>query len=226
MTKQLTYIGLLLFSLISFSQVTKIDSLSNENSELNDSLISKIIMIEEVVISRQKLDPETKRQYLILQNRVYKVYPFAKTAAERLTMLDNNLEKFKNPKDKRKYFKIVEEYVNTEFKEKLKKLSRKQGQILIKLLFRQTGKTTYSLIKDYKSGWSAFWSNSTASLFDLNLKEKFDPLEVNEDYFIETILNRAFSNGRLVEQKAVNPIDIDQLNTAWENKIKELKVKK
>ena len=226
MTKQLIYIGLLFFSLISFSQVTKIDSLSNENSDLNDSLISKIIMIEEVVISRQKLDPETKRQYLILQNRVYKVYPFAKTAAERLTMLDNNLEKFKNPKDKRKYFKIVEEYVNTEFKEKLKKLSRKQGQILIKLLFRQTGKTTYSLIKDYKSGWSAFWSNSTASLFDLNLKEKFDPLEVNEDYFIETILNRAFSNGRLVEQKAVNPIDIDQLNTAWENKIKELKVKK
>ena len=205
----------------SFAAAQVKDSLLLENSDPNDSIISKTILIEEVVIYRQKLDPEAKKQFLILQNRVYKVYPFAKTAAERLTALNRNINKLENSKDKRKYFKIVEDYINNEFKEKLKKLSRKQGQILIKLIHRQTGTTTYDLIKNYKSGWKAFWSNSAASLFDLNLKQKYLPLEVNEDYLIETILYRAFANQRLIEQKSANPVDFEQLNTIWETKAKE-----
>ena len=219
MGKHLIYSILLLFSSILFAQVK--DSVLVDPTEANDSIISKTILLEEVVIFRQKLDPEAKKQFLILQNRVYKVYPFAKTASERLTVLNRNLDKLENAKDKRKYFKIVEEYINNEFKEKLKKLSRKQGQILIKLIHRQTGTTTYDLIKNYKSGWKAFWSNSAASLFDLNLKQKYQPLTVNEDYLIETILYRAFSNQRLVEQAAANPIDLDQLNTTWETKARE-----
>ena len=214
--KYIIYSIFLFFTCWSFSQVK--DTLLTEPSELNDSIISQTILIEEVVISRTKLDLEAKKQFLILQNRVYKVYPFAKTASERLTALTKNLDKLDDSKDKRKYFKIVEDYVNNEFKEKLKKLSRKQGQILIKLIYRQTGKTTYDLIKNYKSGWKAFWANNAASLFNLNLKQKYQPLDVNEDYLIETILNRAFANGRLVPQSAANPLDIIQLNTIWENK--------
>ena len=214
--KYIIYSIFLFFTCWSFSQVK--DTLLTEPSELNDSIISQTILIEEVVISRTKLDLEAKKQFLILQNRVYKVYPFAKTASERLTALTKNLDKLDDNKDKRKYFKIVEDYVNNEFKEKLKKLSRKQGQILIKLIYRQTGKTTYDLIKNYKSGWKAFWANNAASLFNLNLKQKYQPLDVNEDYLIETILNRAFANGRLVPQSAANPLNIDQLNTIWENK--------
>lgn len=214
--KYIIYGIFLFFTSWCFAQVK--DTLLTEPSELNDSIISQTILIEEVIISRTKLDLEAKKQFLILQNRVYKVYPFAKTASERLTALTKNLDKLDDSKDKRKYFKIVEDYVNNEFKEKLKKLSRKQGQILIKLIYRQTGKTTYDLIKNYKSGWKAFWANNAASLFNLNLKQKYQPLDVNEDYLIETILNRAFANGRLVPQSAANPLDIDQLNTIWENK--------
>ena len=214
--KYIIYGIFLFFTSWSFAQVK--DTLLTEPSELNDSIISQTILIEEVVISRTKLDLEAKKQFLILQNRVYKVYPFAKTASERLTALTKNLDKLDDIKDKRKYFKIVEDYVNNEFKEKLKKLSRKQGQILIKLIYRQTGKTTYDLIKNYKSGWKAFWANNAASLFNLNLKQKYQPLDVNEDYLIETILNRAFANGRLVQQSSANPLNIDQLNTIWENK--------
>ena len=67
-------------------------------------------------------------------------------------------------------------------------LSRKDGQILVKLIDRQTGKTTFSLIKEFKSGWKAFWSNQAAKLFDINLKTKFDADNVLEDYYIERIL--------------------------------------
>lgn len=216
MFKRFVFLFALCFSINSFSQVLK-DSLIEPN-ELNDSIIQKTVLLEEVVVYKQKLDPEAKKQFLILQNRVYKVYPFAKTASERLTTLNYNLNKFDNGRDKRKYFKIVEEYINSEFKEKLKKLSRKQGQILIKLIYRQTGTTTYDLIKNYKSGWSAFWSKTAASLFDLNLKEKYEPKEVNEDFLIETILSRAFNRGNLVEQKAFYPVDLFELDAIWEKK--------
>ena len=159
----------------------------------------------------------------MLQNRVYKVYPFAKIAAERLTVLNNNMDKMKTNREKRKYFKIVEDYIENEFTGQLKKLSRKQGQILVKLIYRQTGFTTFELIKDYKSGWKAFWSNNTARLFDINLKTKYAPYEVNEDFLIESILDRAFVRGRLVPQTPANPVDIDQLYDFWEKKAQALK---
>lgn len=225
MKKHFFYFLLFLVSIPSFSQVLK-DSLADDILEINDSIVQKTVLLEEVVVYKQKLSAEDRKQFLMLQNRVYKVYPFAKTAAERLTSLNNTMNKLENKREKKKYFKIVEEYINNEFKEKLKKLSRKQGQILIKLIHRQTGFTTFELIKNYKSGWKAFWSNNAASLFDLDLKEKYNPAAVNEDYLIETILYRAFSKGRLVEQKPFSEIDLDELDAIWAQKAAELKSQK
>lgn len=213
-------------TMCAFSQVNT-QSITNEIQETeNDSILNDTVMLQEVFIYREKLDLEAKKQFLILQNRVYKVYPFAKTAGERLTIMNNNLAKLKSSKEKKRYFKIVEEYMDNEFKEKLKKLSRKQGQILVKLLHRQTGVTTFDLIKNYKSGWKAFWSNNTAKLFDINLKKKYEPFEDNEDYLIETILVRAFSSGRLMEQKPVNQFSFSELNEHWLKKASELEKKK
>ena len=185
--------------------------------EENDT-ITEPILLEEVVIFKEKLDPESKKQFLLLQNRVYKTYPFARIASDRLTAMNKTMDKLKTAKEKRKYFKIVENYMENEFTAQLKKLSRKQGQILVKLIHRQTGTTTYDLIKDYKSGWKAFWSNNTARLFDINLKTGYAPYHVNEDYLIETILFRAFNRGRLVKQDPALPIDYDNLSDFWEKK--------
>ncbi len=217
---------LLLFSFSSFSQVSTTNPVKKETvDEENDSILDETVLLEEVYIYKGKLDPEAKKQFLLLQNRVYKVYPYAKIAAEKMTALNANLNKLKSNRDKRKYYKIVEDYMENEFKVQLKKLSRKQGQILVKLIYRQTGITTFDIIKDYKSGWKAFWSNNTARLFDINLKTPYKPYEVNEDFLIETILYRAFSRGRLIEQKAATPVDIDELTLFWEQKAKELEKK-
>lgn len=186
--------------------------------EENDTVVKDPILLEEVVVYRSKLSPEEKKQFLLLQNRVYKVYPYAKTAADRLMALNKNMDKLKTNKEKKKYFKLVENYMEGEFTNQLKKLSRKQGQILVKLIHRQTGFTTFELIKDYKSGWKAFWSNNTAKLIDINLKAKYQPYEVNEDFLIESILDRAFNRGRLQRQKPATPIDIDELTEFWEQK--------
>jgi len=209
---------------ISIAQVEKDVEIIQKDISLReiDTTIIDTILLDELILSKEKLDPEAQKQFLLLQNRVYKVYPYAKMASDRLTQMNRTMDKLKSKKDKKKYFKIVEDYLDNEFKEKLKKLSTKQGQILIKLIHRQTGISTYELIKDYKSGWKAFWSNNTARLFNINLKQTYQPFQSNEDYLIETILYRAFINGRLIEQKSSNPIDIDELNDYWKNLAKEL----
>jgi hypothetical protein len=208
------------FSYNAQAQV-KTDSIAKKEvvTEDNDTILDEPVQLEEVIVYRQKLSAEDRKAFLLLQNRVYKVYPFAKTAAERLTMLNKNRDKLKTNREKRKYFKIVEDYIENEFTGQLKKLSRKQGQILVKLIHRQTGSTTFELIKDYKSGWKAFWSNNTARLFDINLKTKYAPYDVNEDFLIETILDRAFTSGRLIPQKSANPVDIDEVSDFWEKKV-------
>ncbi len=219
--KKLFFIAVVCFLSVTVKAQIISDSIAKKEVvvEDNDTILDEPVQLEEVIVYRQKLSPEDKKAFLLLQNRVFKVYPFAKTAADRLTILNKNMDKLQTNKEKRKYFKIVEDYIENEFTGQLKKLSRKQGQILVKLIHRQTGFTTFELIKDYKSGWKAFWSNNTARLFDINLKTKYVPYDVNEDFLIETILDRAFNRGRLVPQKAANPVDIDELSDYWEKKV-------
>lgn len=211
-----------LFIFVSFSiqaQIISKDTLKmGYTLTEKDSIFKDTIQLEEVVIAKKKLDPEAKKQFILLRNRVYKTYPYAKIASERLTMLNRGMANLKTNREKKVYFKIVENYLSNEFEANLKKLSRKQGQILVKLIHRQTGQTTFKLIKTLKSGWKAFWSNTTARLFDINLKTPYVPYENNEDYFIETILLMGFESGRLMYQPSANPIDYDELNAFWKNK--------
>ncbi|WP_281224995.1 DUF4294 domain-containing protein [Flavobacterium aquiphilum] len=180
-----------------------------------DTIFGDTIVLPELVIDRHKMSDEDKKQFLLLQKRVYATYPYARIASERLTSLNRGMAKFTNNRDKKRYFKIVEDYLSNEFEARLKKLSRKQGQILVKLIDRQTGTSTYELIKNLKSGWKAFWSNTAASMFDIDLKLKYQPYEVNEDFLIETILVRGFESGRLRNQEAAHPIDYDKLEDSW-----------
>ncbi len=219
MKKLLLFVFILLMASGVNAQIST-DSIQKKEivNDENDTIVKDPILLEEVVVYKNKLTPAEKKEFLLLQNRVYKVYPFAKAAAERLTVLNKNMDKMKTNKEKKKYFKIVEDYMENEFTGQLKKLSRKQGQILVKLIHRQTGYTTFELIKDYKSGWKAFWSNNTAKLFNINLKTKYEPYQVNEDFLIESILDRAFTRGRLMPQKSATPVDIDELTDYWEKK--------
>ena len=214
-----TFKFFLLFTFIStsaFAQVVPKESNPTEVlPEDNDTLLEEPIQLQEVIIHRNKLDPQAQKEYLLLQNRVYKVYPYAKIASDRLMALNQNMDKLKTNREKRKYFKIAENYIENEFSDKLKKLSHKQGQILVKLIYRQTGVSTYELIKEHKSGWKAFWSNTTAKFFDINLKTIYAPYQVNEDFLIETILDRAFTNGRLVKQEPAITVNIDELTDFW-----------
>ena len=220
-----TFLLFILFMTLSVSAQVIPQDTTKMGYELEDdeSILNDTIQLPEVLIYKGKMDPEAKKQFLLLQSRVYKTYPYAKLASERLTILNRGMANLKTNKEKKRYFNIVESYLSNEFEAKLKKLSRKQGQILVKLIHRQTGTTTYELVKNLKSGWKAFWSNTAASMFDINLKTKYAPFDVNEDYLIETILVRAFDSGRLQNQNPAKPVDYDNLTNSWESRAEKLK---
>ncbi|MEP2937400.1 MAG: DUF4294 domain-containing protein [Gilvibacter sp.] len=183
-----------------------------------DTIPREFIDLDEVVLLN-KLEftsKEDRRRYLILKRKTKKVYPYAKLASERLVSLKNRLDSITNKRKKKRYTKQVQKYIEEEFSEKLKKFTRTEGQILVKLIHRQTGRTAFELVKELRTGWRAFWYNTTASMFDISLKETYRPFEEKEDYLIEDILERAFQANILERQAPAFPIDYLDLQESWD----------
>lgn len=185
-----------------------------------DSIPTYGIPLKEVVLFqplRFKTRLELKR-YLILRRKTLKVYPYAKLAADRLTILNERLDNLDNKRSRKKYLKRMEKFIYEEFEQELKKFSRSEGKILIRLVHRQTGTSTYDLVKELRTGWKAFWYETTASLFKLSLKDTFDPEYSFEDYLIEDILQRAFADQYLEEQASSLDYNLDDLYYIWKDK--------
>ena len=155
------------------------------------------------------------RNYVILRNRTLRVYPYAKLAADRLDTLTSRLEGIEKKRQKKIYLKRIEKFIYDEFEEELKKLSRSQGRILIKLVHRQTGATTHELIKKLRNGWKAMIYQTTASFFKLSLKDIYDPETIYEDFLIEDILQRAYGDGIIELDPTALSYDLDSLYTLW-----------
>lgn len=184
-----------------------------------DSLFRSSIPLQEAyVFGPLKFDRyKDKLRYYILRRKTHKVYPYAKLAAERLVQLNDSLADIKRPRKRKKYTREVQKYIEGEFSEELKKLTRTEGQILVKLIYRQTGTTAFDLVKELRNGWRAFWYNTTAKMFKISIKEEFHPDSVEEDYLIEDILQRAFSQGRLERQATVLDYNYAELSNKWKN---------
>lgn len=177
---------------------------------------SSIDLNEVIVFKRLKFDTkEERRRYLILRRKTRKVFPYAKLAADRLVTLNGRLDSIEGKRAKKRYTKIIHKYLEGEFASELKKLTRTEGQILIKLIHRQTGETAFDLIKRLRSGWRAFWYNTTASAFDISLKIEFDPENVQEDFLIEDILQRSFQAGILNRQDTALDFEFLELSNKW-----------
>lgn len=134
-----------------------------------------------------------RNEYNRLKYNIYKVYPYAVTAADVLKDVDVTLDKYKDDKHKRKeYLKSLERQLNQRFKGELENLTITQGQILVRLIDRQTGKNCYSIIKELKGGFSAVVWQSLGLLFGNNLRREYDPYDRDKD--IETIVSELEAN--------------------------------
>ena len=145
-----------------------------------------MIFIDEVEVTGQFTDPKRREELRRLRYNVYKVYPYAITAAFVLNKVDKEMAIRNNKKDRKQYLKQVEKEMNAKFKDELKNLSMTQGQILVKLINRQTGRDCYSVIKEIKGGLNARIYQTAAFFFDNDLKAQYDPY--NKDKDIEMIV--------------------------------------
>ena len=137
-------------------------------------------------------------------------------------VIDNYLSSrkgsIKSKRKKRLYLKKLEKFVYNEFSDELRKLSRSQGRILVKLLNRQTGLTAHRIVSDYRNKFRALLYNTAASFYSISLKDKYEPFEDYEDYLIEDILQRSFSDGSLEKQDYALDFDLDELYVFWRDK--------
>lgn len=125
-------------------------------------------------------------KYTKLRRDVTKVWPYAKLAGEMFDKLDRELKMTKDKRVQQALVDKTEKEIKEKFEDELKKLTITQGRILIKLIDRQTGNTSYEVVQDLKGRFSAFFWQSLARLFGSNLKAQYDPY--GEDAEIEKIV--------------------------------------
>jgi hypothetical protein len=139
------------------------------------------------VVEKRKFSSKVdRRRYDRLERYVTKVYPYAELAGKLLQNYDDTLKLIKNEVRRKAYMKKVEEELKEEFEGELKKLTVMQGIILVKLIDRETGASSYDLVRQLRGSLSAFLWQSMARLFGQNLKLKYDP--TGEDKDIEQIV--------------------------------------
>ncbi|MDR1054599.1 MAG: DUF4294 domain-containing protein [Prevotellaceae bacterium] len=141
--------------------------------EGNDTILIEHLP-EAVIFPQRKFT--SKKEYRRYYRTVYnlkKVYPYAQIAKRKLGELNRQYLELPR-KEKKKYLKIFEKELFAEFEAPLRKLTRSQGKMLIKLINRETGETSYEIIKELKGGFNAFLWQSVARIFGSNLKSKYD----------------------------------------------------
>jgi hypothetical protein len=151
-----------------------------------DTLKVQGIVLPDFIVKAQK-DPEYEKKYQRLVYNVKKVLPYAKMASFRFQMMEQNLQLLPSEKAKKEYLKKTEKSIKDQFMDDLYNLTQTQGRILIKLLYRETGKTGYELLQEYRGNFTAWYWQGMAKLFNANLKEEFDPIE---DWQIEQIIKQ------------------------------------
>lgn len=199
------------------------DSIASAKSEEflylveGDSIpVGSIELNEVFILDKIEFDSKAEyRKYYILRRKTRKVYPYAKMGADTLTKLVGSLKDIKKKRHRKKYIKQMQNFMEERFTPELKKLTRTEGQILVKLIHRQTNVTMYDLVKEYRSGFRAFMYDTTAHLFNISLKKKFDPRNVYEDYLIEDILQRSFQDGILERQPPAVYVPFIELIDKW-----------
>lgn len=168
-----------------------------DNIETGDLVIFDTIELHnaDVLHLQLKTDME-KKYYLWLRKRVRDVWPYVKVAVEEYNSIQDTAQ-YLSKNQRKSYIKERQKILADQFENKLKDLSLSRGQILIKLIHRETDFTAFEIIKQLRGGMNAFLWNSAGGAFNLDLKTKFDPHKTREDLYIEVILKKDFASGRL-----------------------------
>jgi hypothetical protein len=188
MTKLFLIFIVLFVPTIAFCQIRDTVPYKYDNSfnGILDSLPH--VYLKEITIypSFKDMSRRQQRQYTALEIKVRKVYPMARVAAFKVAEYNRVYLSFKKERERKEYVKKVEKELFAEFEDEIRHMTVSEGRILIKLIDRETGKSSYEIIKEFKGGFSAFFWQTVARIFGHDLKAAYDA--ENEDRLIEYII--------------------------------------
>ncbi|MFW5901055.1 MAG: DUF4294 domain-containing protein, partial [bacterium] len=107
-------------------------------------------------------------------------------AKYKLIRMEQEFRQLESEKARQQYIKNVEKELKDEFKDDIKKMTITQGRLLLKLIDRETGNTSYHLLEELKGNFSAFFWQTVARVFGHDLKAQYDP--DGQDWMIERIV--------------------------------------
>lgn len=140
----------------------------------NDSLL--FVELGTVDIYPERGRKLNYRKYSRLVRKIRKVYPFVREAVVELEKYNELYENTTDEREKRKYVRKVEKELFRRHEDELKKFTISEGRYLVLLIDRETGNTSYSIIKELKGGLPALFWQGIAKIFNNDLKEEYDPL--------------------------------------------------
>ncbi|MCK0204477.1 DUF4294 domain-containing protein [Ornithobacterium rhinotracheale] len=197
--KRIFALGVLLISGMSLAQVQNPDF----DKEVSDSEIDSAnwsqhtIVLQDVNAYSLKFNKDIEKKYYIwLERRVDDIYPFLQKAVTEYYLVKDSADQINSKRERRRYIKKRYNELADQYEEKLKQLSTSRGQILCKLINKETGKTTYDIIKELRGGFSAFLWNTSGGAFNIDLKKEFDPEKTREDLYLAVILQRGIASGK------------------------------
>lgn len=176
-----------------------------QNTKTEDILLNAIIIdgdtlpyleLKEVVIQAPSdfVSQKEAKKITKLIRDVKKAYPYAKLAGVKLKQLDELLATISDEKEKKKLLKQAEDDLVSQFEEDIKNMTFSQGVILLKLVDRETGTTSFEIVKEFRGTLRAFFWQSLGVIFGINLKTEYDPQ--GDDKNIEQIV-QMIENGTL-----------------------------
>jgi hypothetical protein len=153
-----------------------------------DSLIHINLRSFEIVRPFIFKNSRQEKKYDQLVIDVKKAYPLSLIVSSELKLVNSELDSiYKDQKSRKKYIKWYQDYVYKTYIDSVKSLNVRQGKLLLKLICRETGKSSFELIKEYRGGLNAFFWQSMAFMVGANLKSEYDPVE---DAMVENIILR------------------------------------
>jgi hypothetical protein len=124
--------------------------------------------------------------YERLVYNVKKVYPYAKLAGIKLKEYKHTLDSIPTERGRKKFLKAAEKELEAKFGNEIKDLNFTQGKLLIKLVYRETGNSTFSIVKELRGSFNAFVYQTVARIFGYDLRAQYDP--EGSDKMIEHIV--------------------------------------
>lgn len=150
------------------------------------------ILLDEIKLNEKIKKNFSLKDYKRLEYRVLKVYPYVDSISHILGDIDVGLSQLTRKRLYKRYTRKYQKKIMNQFSAKISNLTRKEGVILTKLIFREFDVTAYEMIVSYRGGVNAFFWNKLARLYDGNLKLKYNPSLDVEDFFIEQIIEKNF----------------------------------